>query len=78
MGGEDWERWIDQWHAAGILPESRQICASSYIGAEVTWPIYAHGTIDRSQDHLERSAKNAQKKLEKLQGMVVISVHKAL
>ncbi|MDR1303560.1 MAG: trans-2-enoyl-CoA reductase family protein [Puniceicoccales bacterium] len=78
MGGEDWERWIDQLLAADVLAENVKTCAYSYIGPEVTWPIYAHGTIGRAKDHLEQSVKNIQNKLKNLQGDAVISVNKAV
>ncbi|MDR0417852.1 MAG: trans-2-enoyl-CoA reductase family protein [Puniceicoccales bacterium] len=78
MGGEDWERWIDQLLGANVLAEGVQTCAYSYIGPEVTWPIYAHGTIGKAKDHLEQSAKNIQNKLKKLQGKAMISVNKAV
>jgi len=32
MGGEDWERWLDQLHAAGVLAENVQTVAYTYIG----------------------------------------------
>ncbi|MDR0741024.1 MAG: trans-2-enoyl-CoA reductase family protein [Puniceicoccales bacterium] len=78
MGGEDWERWIEQLLAADVLAKGVRTCAYSYIGPEVTWPIYTHGTIGRAKDHLEQSAKNIQNKLEKLQGEAMISVNKAV
>ncbi|MDR2812938.1 MAG: trans-2-enoyl-CoA reductase family protein [Puniceicoccales bacterium] len=78
MGGEDWERWMDQLLAADVLAENVKTCAYSYIGPEVTWPIYAHGTIGRAKDHLEQSAKNIQNKLKSLQGQATISVNKAV
>ncbi|MDR1435435.1 MAG: trans-2-enoyl-CoA reductase family protein [Puniceicoccales bacterium] len=78
MGGEDWERWIDQLLAADVLAEDVQTCAYSYIGPEVTWPIYAHGTIGKAKDHLEQSAKIIQNKLKNLGGKAAISVNKAV
>jgi enoyl-[acyl-carrier protein] reductase/trans-2-enoyl-CoA reductase (NAD+) len=78
MGGEDWERWIEQLLAADVLAKGVRTCAYSYIGPEVTWPIYAHGTIGRAKDHLEQSAKNIQNKLKNLQGEAMISVNKAV
>ena len=45
MGGEDWEMWIDDLLEAGVLAENVQTVAYSYIGPEVTWPIYKNGTI---------------------------------
>jgi enoyl-[acyl-carrier protein] reductase/trans-2-enoyl-CoA reductase (NAD+) len=58
VGGEDWERWIDQLLAADVSAENVQICAYSDIGPAVTSPICTHGTIGRAKDHLERSARN--------------------
>ncbi|MDR1591006.1 MAG: trans-2-enoyl-CoA reductase family protein [Puniceicoccales bacterium] len=78
MGGEDWERWVDQLLAADVLAEGLKTCAYSYIGPEVTWPIYANGTIGKAKEHLEQSAKNIQNKLKKLQGEAIISVNKAV
>jgi enoyl-[acyl-carrier protein] reductase/trans-2-enoyl-CoA reductase (NAD+) len=48
MGGEDWEMWIDALLAAGVVAEGTQTVAYSYIGPEVTWPIYKNGTIGRA------------------------------
>jgi enoyl-[acyl-carrier protein] reductase/trans-2-enoyl-CoA reductase (NAD+) len=77
MGGEDWERWMDQLIEADVLAENVKTCAYSYIGPEVTWPIYANGTIGRAKNHLEQSAKTIQNKLKNLQGRAMISVNKS-
>jgi enoyl-[acyl-carrier protein] reductase/trans-2-enoyl-CoA reductase (NAD+) len=45
MGGEDWERWMEQLEAAGLLAEGCQSVAYDYVGPEVTWPVYNNGTI---------------------------------
>ncbi|MDR3317569.1 MAG: trans-2-enoyl-CoA reductase family protein [Puniceicoccales bacterium] len=78
MGGEDWERWIDQLLAANVLAKNVRTYAYSYIGPEVTWPIYAHGTIGKAKDHLEQSAKVIHNKLKNLGGEAAISVNKAV
>ncbi|MDR2200718.1 MAG: trans-2-enoyl-CoA reductase family protein [Puniceicoccales bacterium] len=78
MGGEDWERWVDQLLAANVLAPGVRTYAYSYIGPEVTWPIYAQGTIGRAKDHLERSAKQIQSKLQQLGGTAGISINKAV
>jgi enoyl-[acyl-carrier protein] reductase/trans-2-enoyl-CoA reductase (NAD+) len=78
MGGEDWERWMDQLLAADVLAENVLTCAYSYIGPEVTWPIYAQGTIGKAKDHLEQSAKNISNKLVPLAGTAIISINKAV
>ncbi|MBC7981154.1 MAG: bifunctional NADH-specific enoyl-ACP reductase/trans-2-enoyl-CoA reductase, partial [Armatimonadetes bacterium] len=40
MGGEDWEMWVDALLKAGVLAEGARTVAYSYIGPELTWPIY--------------------------------------
>ncbi len=54
MGGEDWERWLDQLHAAGVLAEGCQTVAYTYIGKELTWPIYGKATIGKAKEDLDR------------------------
>jgi enoyl-[acyl-carrier protein] reductase/trans-2-enoyl-CoA reductase (NAD+) len=78
MGGDDWMRWIDQLLAAEVLAEKVQTYAYSYIGPEVTWPIYTHGTIGKAKDHLERTVKIIRHKLEHLGGRAAISINKAV
>ncbi|HET7369627.1 MAG TPA: enoyl-ACP reductase FabV [Gammaproteobacteria bacterium] len=57
MGGDDWTRWIDALAGADVLaPEARTV-AFSYIGPELTWPIYRHGTIGRAKEDLEQRAE---------------------
>ena len=48
MGGEDWADWIDALKAADVLTENAVTVAYSYIGPELTYPIYYHGTIGSS------------------------------
>ncbi|TRW49301.1 trans-2-enoyl-CoA reductase family protein [Aliidiomarina halalkaliphila] len=56
MGGEDWERWIEQLHAAGVLADGCQTTAYTYIGKKLTWPIYGHATIGKAKEDLDRAA----------------------
>jgi enoyl-[acyl-carrier protein] reductase/trans-2-enoyl-CoA reductase (NAD+) len=78
MGGEDWELWIDELQAAGVLAEGVQTVSYSYIGPEVTWPIYKNGTIGRAKEDLERVQKVLDAKLLGLKGKAWVSVNKAL
>lgn len=57
MGGEDWELWMKALAAAGCLAPRARTLALSYLGPEVTWPIYWHGTIGRAKQHLEETAQ---------------------
>jgi enoyl-[acyl-carrier protein] reductase / trans-2-enoyl-CoA reductase (NAD+) len=57
MGGEDWALWIDALSAAGVLAEHAKTVAYSYIGTEITWPMYWHGTLGQAKQHLDNTAK---------------------
>jgi enoyl-[acyl-carrier protein] reductase / trans-2-enoyl-CoA reductase (NAD+) len=78
MGGEDWEMWIDELQAAGVLAKGVQTVSYSYIGPEVTWPIYKNGTIGRAKEDLERVQKVLDTKLAGISGKAWVSVNKAL
>jgi enoyl-[acyl-carrier protein] reductase/trans-2-enoyl-CoA reductase (NAD+) len=78
MGGEDWEMWIDALIAADALASGVQTVSYSYIGPEVTWPIYKNGTIGRAKEDLERTQAALDTKLASLNGKAWVSVNKAL
>ncbi len=78
MGGEDWEMWIDALLASGVVAEGTQTVAYSYIGPEVTWPIYKNGTIGRAKEDLERVQRVLDTKLAAIKGKAWVSVNKAL
>lgn len=78
MGGEDWELWIDALLKAGVLARDVMTVNYSYIGPELTWPIYKDGTIGRAKDDIYRSSKKIDRWLEPLNGRALISVNKAV
>ena len=78
MGGEDWEQWVDALLAAGVLAQGAQTVAYSYIGPEVTWPIYKNGTIGRAKEDVERVQRELDTKLAPFGGKAWVSVNKAL
>jgi len=78
MGGEDWEMWIDELLAAGVLADGVQTVAYSYIGPSMTWPIYKNGTIGKAKEDLERVQQVLDGKLAALKGKAWVSVNKAL
>ncbi|MBU6508759.1 MAG: trans-2-enoyl-CoA reductase family protein [Gammaproteobacteria bacterium] len=57
MGGENWASWLSTLADSGVLAENATTVAYSYIGPEITWPIYWHGTIGRAKQHLEATAR---------------------
>ncbi len=61
MGGEDWELWMKALHEADVLAPGAKSVAYSYIGPEVTWPIYKNGTIGQAKKDVERAATEISK-----------------
>lgn len=78
MGGEDWEMWMDALMAADALAPGVQTVSYSYIGPEVTWPIYKNGTIGKAKEDLENVQRKLDEKLAPLNGKAWVSVNKAL
>lgn len=76
MGGEDWEMWIAALDQAGVLADGFTTVAYSYIGPDLTFPIYTNGTIGKAKEHLESSAKAMNEKFGDTTAFV--SVNKAL
>jgi len=56
MGGEDWELWIAALAEAGVLAENFQTLNYTYLGSELTWPIYHKGTLGKAKADLDRAA----------------------
>jgi enoyl-[acyl-carrier protein] reductase/trans-2-enoyl-CoA reductase (NAD+) len=56
MGGEDWELWLAALSEAGVLADQAITTAYTYIGKELTWPIYGHATIGKAKEDLDRAA----------------------
>ena len=56
MGGEDWELWIDALAEAGVLAPGFRTLNYTYLGSELTWPIYWQGTLGKAKVDLDRAA----------------------
>ncbi|PCH52029.1 MAG: enoyl-[acyl-carrier-protein] reductase FabV [Cellvibrionales bacterium] len=78
MGGEDWEWWMDALSDAGLLAECCKTTAYTYIGEEMTWPLYGHASIGMAKKDLDRASAAIDEKLQKLGGESKVSVLKAL
>ncbi|WP_439132657.1 enoyl-ACP reductase FabV [Polaribacter sp.] len=78
MGGEDWKMWIDALRAENLLSEGATTVAYSYIGPEVTKPVYRNGTIGAAKDDLEKTAFTISDDLKSINGNAYVSVNKAL
>ncbi|MDD2763938.1 MAG: trans-2-enoyl-CoA reductase family protein [Opitutaceae bacterium] len=79
MGGEDWEMWMQALDGAGLLASGATAIAYSYLGPEVTWPIYRNGTIGQAKNDLERAARRIDALLKANgYGRAFVSINKAL
>lgn len=78
MGGEDWKFWMEDLKNAGVLAEGVKTVAYSYIGPELTFPIYRNGTIGQAKNDLEASVKEIDEMLKEINGKSYVSVNKAL
>jgi enoyl-[acyl-carrier protein] reductase/trans-2-enoyl-CoA reductase (NAD+) len=79
MGGEDWELWIRALQSADLLAKGCRAVAYSYIGPELTYPIYRSGTIGKAKEHLEQTARALNGELgARLGGAAYVSVNKAV
>lgn len=78
MGGEDWRLWIEQLLRENLLAEGFQTIAFSYIGPDVTRPIYRDGTIGKAKEDLERHVPILNALLAPVKGRALIGVQKAL
>jgi len=62
-----------------LLAQGARTLAYSYIGPEITWPIYRDGTIGQAKKNLERTATALDSALaSKLGGHAWVSVNKAV
>jgi enoyl-[acyl-carrier protein] reductase/trans-2-enoyl-CoA reductase (NAD+) len=79
MGGDDWRLWINALVDEGLLASGVRTLAYSYIGPEMTWPIYRDGTIGRAKSDLEQTARSLDAILApKFGGRALICVNMAV
>jgi enoyl-[acyl-carrier protein] reductase/trans-2-enoyl-CoA reductase (NAD+) len=78
MGGEDWEYWIDALAEAGVLADGFRTVSYTYIGSELTWPIYWHATLGKAKEDLDRAAAAISAHLGDVDGGAQVAVLKAV
>ena len=79
MGGEDLEMWVEALLAEDLLATESTVVAYTYIGHELTWPIYRDGTIGKAKEDLEARINALDAKLSSaLGGHAYLSVNKAV
>ena len=78
MGGEDWERWVAHLHDQQLLNPGFKTIAYTYIGSQLTWPIYWEGTLGKAKEDLDRAAAALRRLLDPLRGDARVAVLKAV
>lgn len=78
MGGEDWELWMQALLDAGVLAEGVKTVSYSYIGTDITWPIYWHGALGKAKEDMDRAAAALRAKLTPLHGEANVAVLKSV
>ena len=68
MGGEDWEMWIDALAEADLLAPGFRTLAFTYLGSDLTWPIYWEGTLGKAKEDIDRAAATITRRLSGLGG----------
>ncbi|WP_110650179.1 enoyl-ACP reductase FabV [Salinicola peritrichatus] len=78
MGGQDWELWMDALDKAGVLAPGAKSVAFSYIGTDITWPIYWHGALGKAKEDLDRAAGEIDQRLKQSGGGANVAVLKSV
>jgi len=78
MGGQDWALWINALDQAGVLAPAVKTVAFSYIGTEITWPIYWHGALGRAKQDLDATAQRLDARLKASGGSARVAVLKSV
>jgi enoyl-[acyl-carrier protein] reductase/trans-2-enoyl-CoA reductase (NAD+) len=79
MGGEDLAAWVEALLAADLLARGCRVVSYSYIGPELTFPIYRSGTIGKAKEDLEAKSSALSATLAaRVGGAAYVSVNKAL
>jgi enoyl-[acyl-carrier protein] reductase / trans-2-enoyl-CoA reductase (NAD+) len=78
MGAEDWELWVEYLRQHHLLRPGFKTVAYTYIGSELTWPIYWEGTLGKAKEDLDRAAAAMRDVLAPLQGDARVAVLRAV
>lgn len=78
MGGEDWELWMGALLEAGLLADGAKSISYSYIGTELTWPIYWHGALGKAKEDMDRAAAAIRTLLAPVNGSANVAVLKSV
>jgi len=78
MGGEDWELWMQALKEGGVLANGAKTVAFGYIGTDITWPIYWHGTLGKAKEDVDRAAAAINDSMADINGQANVAVLKSV
>lgn len=78
MGGEDWQMWVDLLAAERLIMDGFKTIAFTYLGNELTYPIYRGGTLGRAKEDLDRARRELNAVLDSRNGVAQLAVLKAV
>ena len=78
MGGEDWQEWIEVLKDADVLAHGFKTIAYSYIGSDITYPVYFGRTLGKAKEHLHATADVLDIALSDISGQAYVAVCKAI
>lgn len=78
MGGEDWKQWIKYLSDADVLEDNAVTVAYSYIGPELTYPVYYNGTIGMAKKDLYNTSLDINNEFHDKGIRAYISINKAI
>jgi len=78
MGGADWELWMSALNDAGVLADGVKTISYSYIGTDITWPIYWHGALGKAKEDMDRAAGALRNSLANINGTANVAVLKSV
>lgn len=73
MGGEDWMLWMEALQEADVLADGAKTVAYSYIGPELTYPIYYDGSIGQAKQDLYRTADKINEHIQGTEAYVAVN-----
>lgn len=78
MGGEDYLLWVEALNKANLFNEGATTLAYTYVGSELTYPIYKDGTIGHAKRNLESTLPKIQSIMDQYNGHAKISSSKTV
>lgn len=78
MGGEDYLLWVKAIDEKGLFNQNAKSITYTYLGSELTYPIYKDGTIGNAKRDLEAAQTQIQEIMAKVDGEALISSSKTV